>query len=152
MAVQIGRDTMFNHDILEYLTSYLTPPGGYESFVDAKLKYSAGAVLSEEDVKVVVTTASFFAGVLRTAYKRFVKDEGIDPKEYWNTVVIVFKNSGIWSNNWRKVFKSPKGAALVKDTILPAWTPIGLCGANWRTLYQMLEIWCSRQYIQTEAV
>lgn len=143
---------MLNTDILDYCEQYLTSPGGYESFAEAKLRYCSGKPMSEYDISIVVTTSSFLAAVLRTAYKRYVKDNDISPQDYWDTVVTVFSDSGIWSEDWRKPLKSTLGLQLVKDTLHPAWTPIGLCGTNWRTLYQMLEIWCSRLFIQDEAV
>lgn len=143
---------MISEGLCEYFSQYLTPPGGYEDFVEAKLKYCSGKPLGEYDILIVVTTSSLYAAVLRTAYKRYVKDNDVEPKDYWETVVAVFSDTGIWSEDWRRALKSPVGAQMVKDTLHPAWTPIGLCGTNWRTLYQMLEIWCSRLFVQDEAV
>ncbi|HWP97161.1 MAG TPA: hypothetical protein VN426_09945 [Syntrophomonadaceae bacterium] len=143
---------MFNHDIYDYFSQYLMPPGGYEDFTEAKLRYLSGGSLSEEDARTVVATSAYYAAVLRTAYKRYVKEQNIAPDDYWDTIVEVFLNGGIWSEQWRKFFKTPLVLNYVKGTLFPSWTPIGLCGTNWSTLQQMMEFWCARFLPETMAV
>lgn len=143
---------MIHYELLDYFSHYLLPPGFEEDFIEVKLKYFSGIPLSDADIGTVVTTSSYYAAVLRTAYKHFVKERDTAPRDYWDTVVNVFLYSGIWSKEWRTLLNSRKGTKLVKNTLLPQWTPIGLCGTNWSTLQKMLEFWCARFYPELMAI
>ncbi len=130
------------NDIYYHYVTKMIPPCEYDTYVIARQKYLNNIQLNEDEEIAIVFTSSYYAAVIRSTYKLFVKKLNYQPFEFWNATIKFAIFHSIWDQRFVEFFSQPEIKKMVKKTLNPGWTPIGLCGCNWPALRKKLEKWC----------